>query len=624
MDPFLNRTSGKLSGGEGLNRPGKMMFGAGSISVCLLFLILLSCKTPEETKPDLFSGRDQYLEWYKEAKFGMFIHWGPYSMYEGEWNGRQVTVGENSEWIMKKLTIPVKEYRKNAHNMNPVKFDAHEWVRLAKDAGMKYIVITAKHHDGFAMYHSRVTPYNIVDWTTFKRDPLKELSEACAEEGIKFCVYYSHREDWDHPGGYGNDWDYDNDWGDNLYDREKFEKYLEEKAKPQLRELLTGYGPLGLVWFDRGMYTPGQGREFASLVHEMQPATLINGRVGNYGQEFLGDYQSMSDNGMPPGGLEEYWETPMTLNQTWGFSKFDTLWKSPETVITRLVEIVSRGGNYLLNIGPRGNGEIPDATVEIFSHVGAWVNRNAEALYGTTANPFGELDWGYCTVKGERIFLFIREWPADRVLTLTGLQNQVTSAYPVIDKSNIFQVEQAENKTRITLSAEATDDPISVVVLETEGDPKVDPQVVLQDENGAAELDYLTVNTTGETATRFNRKGGFHISKWTGPDDAAEWIVHLTEPGKFRVDISYAANRDSEGKPYEVIIDNSVIEANTVYTGEWFEYESFPIGYIELPTAGDYTLTIRPVAKSEAYLMHFKSISLEPVSKLKTEGWGVN
>jgi alpha-L-fucosidase len=406
-----------------------------SLTICLIIssfviiLFMVSCKSRiQHVKEAKISGKypdqEEYLEWFKDAKFGMFIHWGPYSRLAGEWNGQQVR--SPAEWIMNNLKIPVDEYRELAHKLNPVKFNAQEWVRLAKATGMKYIVITAKHHDGFAMYKSKVSSYNIVDWTPFKRDPLKELSQACAEEGIKFCVYYSHREDWDHPGGYGNNWDYDNDWGDDFYDHEKFDKYLEEKAKPQLRELLTNYGPIGLVWFDRGMYTPEQGKEFVKLVHDFQPATLINSRVGNYNQDLIGDYQSMSDNGMPPGGLKEYWESAQTLNTTWGFSKFDTLWKSPETVIRKLVEIVSRGGNYLLNIGPKGNGEIPDTTVEILMKVGRWVERNAESIYGTTANPFGELAWGYCTVKGSRLYLFVRNWPQDGVLIVPGLQNAVT------------------------------------------------------------------------------------------------------------------------------------------------------------------------------------------------------
>lgn len=194
--------------------------------------------------PDDHAARDAQqdrLAWFRDARFGMFVHWGPYSELAGEWKGQRVEVDRNAEWIMKFLKISAAEYREMARQFNPVKFDAEAWVRLAKTTGMRYLVVTAKHHDGFAMYHSKASPYNIVDWTPFKRDPLKELSEACARAGIRFCVYYSHREDWDDPDGYGNDWDY-------VPEKQDFEAYLERKSKPQLRELLTNYGPVGLVW----------------------------------------------------------------------------------------------------------------------------------------------------------------------------------------------------------------------------------------------------------------------------------------------------------------------------------------------------------------------------------------
>lgn len=570
---------------------------------------------------------EQKLEWFRDAKFGLFIHWGPYSELAGEWNGQKVPVGKEAEWIESFLKIPVKEYRELARKLNPVKFDAHKWVRLAKATGMKYIVITAKHCDGFAMYHSKVTPYNIVDWTQFKRDPMKELSEACAEEGIKLCFYYNHKMDWDHPLSFGNDWDYDNYWGGYegvLFNHEKYAKYLEEKAKPQIRELLTNYGPVGILWFDSGMYTPEQGKEFVKLVHELQPATLVNSRVGNYSQELLGDYQSMEDNGVPAGGLKEYFESHGTLNKTWGYSKFDTLWKSPETVIQNLVKIVSSGGNYLLNIGPKGNGEIPDATLKIFSKVGPWIERNAESIYGTTANPFGELAWGYCTVKGSKLYLFVRDWPKDGVLTVPGLKNAVTSAYLLLDKSTKLQVTQAEKQIRISLPLKQADNPITVLVLDIDGSPRVDPMVVLQGENGSIELDYLKVITHGKSMTRFNRKGGYHISKWTGPEDSAEWLVHVDKPGAFQVLIDYAANKESEGKPYEVTIASSTFKTSVVYTGDWFVYHKFPVGYVEHLNSGDYKVTIRPGESGDTYLMWLHSITLNPVKSIKKEGWGVN
>ena len=598
------------------------------IFFCALILLISGCKISTDKKADKSivtnnPSRDQYLDWFREAKFGMFIHWGPYSRLAGEWNGQRQSE-KQAEWIMKYLKIPVNEYRELAHQMNPVRFNAKEWVQLAKATGMKYIVITAKHHDGFAMYQSKVTKYNIVDWTKFGHDPLKELADACSAEGIKFCVYYSHREDWDHSDGYGNDWDYDNDWGDNIFPSEKFRRYLEEKAKPQLRELLTNYGPVGLVWFDRGMYTPEQGLEFVKIVNDLQPSCLVNSRVGNYGQELLGDYQSMADNGMPPGGLGEYWESAQTLNETWGFNKFDTLWKSPETVIQHLVEIVSRGGNYLLNIGPTGDGEIPKATVDIFNKVGPWVQRNAESIYGTSANPFPELSWGYTAVKGTSVYLFVRDSPKDRVLRIPGLKNVVKSAHFIIDKSIKLPVKQVENTTYIDLPLNPPDSPISVVVLEIEGTPSVDPTVVAQDTKGIIEINYLTAKTHGKAKTRYNRKGNFHISKWTGPEDSVDWDIQVNKPGIFKVDISYAANKEWEGKPYEISDGTSSIKPSIIFTGNLFEYHEFPIGYFNFQKSGRYTLTIRPLSSSDSYLMYLNSIKLSPVKIKKTEGWGVN
>jgi len=576
----------------------------------------------DQDKTEVTPGTEQHIDWFRDAKFGMFIHWGPYSQLAGEWNGRQVPVGRNAEWIMKELQIPVSEYRNMAKSFNPVEFDAREWVKMAKSTGMKYIVITAKHHDGFAMYKSEVSPYNIYNWTPFNQDPLKELAEACSEEGIKFCVYYSHREDWDHPGGYGNDWDYDNDWGQDIYDPEKFNIYLEEKAKPQLRELLTNYGPVGLVWFDRGMYTREQGLEFVSLVKNIQPAALINGRVGHYYQEFIGDYQSTNDNGMPPGGLEEYWETPQTLNETWGYSKFDSLWKSPEDIIIRLAEVVSRGGNYLLNIGPKGSGSIPDTTIKIFNEVGKWMERNSESIYGTSANPFGELSWGYCTVKGNKLYLLVKEWPHEGRLTVPGLLSRVKSAYSLTDRNNTISINKHENITYIDLPAKPADTPVSVIVLEIEDKLQVATQVVNQDENGEILLNYLTASTKGNASTRYNRKGGFHISKWTGPDDTVEWIINIDRPGKFRLSLEYSANREWEGKKYEIKAGDQFFEKRVISTTGLFEYYEFPAGYIDLKESGQYSLKINPAENDTTYLMYLKTIKLIPVETIKSEGWG--
>ena len=549
------------------------------------------------------------LSWFKEAKFGMFIHWGPYSMMAGEWNGKKLPVGDNCEWIMQRLKIPREQYREAAKRFNPVKFDADAWAELAARTGMKYVVLTAKHHDGFAMYHSKVSPYNIVDHTPFKRDPLKELAEACRRRGLKFCIYYSHREDWDEPFAYGNTWDFDFVPEENL---EQFERrYLERKAKPQLRELMTNYGPLGLVWFDRGLYTQQEGREFADLVWDAQPYCLVNGRVGNYNKELLGDYQNMSDNGMPIGGIEEYWETPQTLNETWGYSRFDEKWKQPSEVIRRLVEIVSRGGNYLLNIGPTGEGVVPQPSVDILEAVGRWVRTNGESVYDTTASPFHELPWGYCTVKGSTLYLHVFRWPEGGVLQLDGLHNAARSARLLAKADVTLRVEKDGKRLTVTLPETPLDPVDTVVVVELDGAPRVDPPVAQQMRDGSIALDYLRAITAGKAVKRFNRKGNFHISKWTDPADTISWIVDVARPGTYSVEITYAANPEWQGQPYRVQLADQQVDATVDATGDWYQYKTLAIGSLTFSAPGRHTLVIGPSKSLDNDLMYFQGVSLK-------------
>ena len=282
------------------------------------------------------------------------------------------------------------------------------------------------------------------------------------------------------------------------------------------------------------------------------------------------------------------------------------------------------GEIIFLNIGPEGNGEIPDATIEIFRKVGPWVERNAESIYGTTANPFGELPWGYCTVKANKLYLFVRDWPNDKKLNIYGLQNKMTSAYLLIDKSTKLKIAQTMDEIKIELPPAPPDNPLSVVVLELDGVPEVNPPLVLQDPTGKMELDYMTAITRGNAMTRFNRKGGFHISKMKTPEDNVDWLIRINKPGKFRVDITYAANKDWEGKTFEIFLGKYKFEKKIIHTGDWYEYKEFPVGYAEVQKTGDYTFTLKPEKSSDTYLMYLKSITLVPVKDLKREGWGAN
>lgn len=320
---------------------------------------------------------------FNEAKFGMFIHWGVYSKLSGEWNNENVS--DLSEWIMHQAKISRSAYRSVCQGFYPNNFNAENWVKLAKSAGMKYIIITTKHHDGFSMYNSNTSDFNICSYSKFPIDPIHALKKACDKYGLKFGIYYSHSIDW-MDGGDGGYSEYKSEKttkGVNLWDPspETNSDYIAKKAIPQIKELLSNYSDISEFWFDYPKYmTKSQSFEFYKLVFDLQPNCLVNSRVGNN----YGDFLTTGDNEIPDTiSQEQYWETAGTLNNTWGYKKSDNDWKTPKEIIYWLVEIASKGGNYLLNIGPDGSGKIPTQSSNILIEVGKWLKRNGECVYGT-------------------------------------------------------------------------------------------------------------------------------------------------------------------------------------------------------------------------------------------------
>lgn len=364
--------------------------------------------------------RDTKQQWFKDAKYGLFIHWGLYALLAGEYKG--VKTDRIAEWIMNYLDIPAEEYEKLAEMFDPDYFNADEIVRMAKEEwGMKYLVFTSKHHEGFAMWDSACSDYNVVKATPYGKDILKQLQLACEKYDMKLGLYYSQAQDWDDPDGlmYGHD-----------SSAKDFEGYLERKCIPQLKELLTQYGKISIIWFDTPMeMTEEQSKRLADLVKSLQPECIISGRIGNH----LGDYMTTGDNFIPRLPYEGDWEVPATLNDTWGFNKDDHNWKNPEDIIRLLLKIISRGGNYLLNIGPDGSGRVPEESIRILTEVGTYVRENAEAVYGTRSvgvYPY-DLEWAQLTRKDYQLFVHILQ-PRVRI-ELLGVANHVKGAYLVKD-----------------------------------------------------------------------------------------------------------------------------------------------------------------------------------------------
>ncbi|HUT54145.1 MAG TPA: alpha-L-fucosidase [bacterium] len=404
--------------------------------------------------------RDRRLSWWREARFGMFIHWGVYAVAAGVWKGKRVpSIGE---WIMHTARIPVKEYETLAPEFNPVKFDAREWARIAKNAGMKYMVITSKHHDGFCMFDSKLTTWDIMDATPFKRDVIRELSQACRDEGVRFGLYHSIL-DWHHP-------DQDRDFN-------KYMAYMEG----QVTELLTNYGPICSLFYDGDwirQWNKSRATELEALTRKLQPAIIINNRVGKRSplaalpgisalapQDRWGDYDT-PEQFIPKKPPARDWETCMTMNDTWGYKQYDDNWKPASDLVRNLIDIAGKGGNFLLNVGPTAEGVIPEPSIERLAAMGQWLQVNGDSIYGTTAGPLHDLKWGRTTQKPGRIFLHVFDWPGEELM-VAGINQPIKKAHLLADPSSaaLSLTDSAAGLT-IKLPAKAPDPVASVVALE--------------------------------------------------------------------------------------------------------------------------------------------------------------
>jgi alpha-L-fucosidase len=525
---------------------------------------------PEGKRPS-----HEAIEAWQARKFGMFVHFGLYSMSGGVWKGKQITNGY-SEQIMSHAPIPLEEYSSLAKQFDPVKFDPDAIVKLAQDAGMKVIVITAKHHDGFNMFHTQLTDYNIVDDTPYGKDIIKQLSDACARHGMKFGVYYSSI-DWHYPGA--TPWTDDNN--------NPIPKGHEDFNVGQLKELTSNYGPLSEIWFDMGKPTPAQSKRFADTVHEIQPNCMVSGRVFNH----QGDFTVMGDNEVPEFVIDEPWQTPASIyTDTWGYrswAKRDDLSGKINEHIFNLVQVASRGGNYLLNIGPKGDGSVVEFEADVVRGVGRWLQANGEAIFGSQPQPFRRLSFGYVTAKPGKLYLLVRKWPGDGRLELPGLQNRLRRAYFLTDaKQTELHVDNSGTRA-VDVTPGRETPPLTVVVAEYNGNLNVIPPVKLANANGALVL-------TEKEADHFMNYNGYGY--WEPPSVYKEqWAVAFEQGGEYRIEVVY--DKPEEPRSIDVTVGgqrlSSSLDGKTP-DGQDGSHARTTVGVVELRASSYFPIKITP------------------------------
>lgn len=551
-------------------------------------------------------------QWFRDAKFGIFMHWGLYSEAGNVWKGKDYY--GSGEWLMNRGKIPVKAYEKLAATFNPTHFNADDWAKFVHDAGAHYLVITAKHHEGFAMFKSNAPMggyYNIVDDTPYGKDPMAPLADACRKNGVHFGFYYSQYLDWHEKDGGGNTWDFKKSEKD-------VKKYYAEKSMPQIRELASNYGPLSILWFDMpGGLTKEETATFVADIRKLQPNALISSRVG----QGLGDFSDLGDSEFPPTPIAPPWEALFTHTDSWGFQKYDQNFKSPTEIIHLLASVAARGGNLILNVGPDGEGNIPEKSREYLTDVGNWLKRYGESIYGTTASPIPDQPWGVMTAKPHRLFLHLLNMPRD-VAAVPAFSASVKSIHFL--NGNGDELKHSQNGELLTIvlpqKLEAAGED---AVIEVDYDGELQnawgraPSIVSQqlDSTLDASVAHLAGNAKLESKTSSRYFGNWHhdpvITSQRSAADAATFKLRVLEGGDYKLSLEYACP-DPAAKNLEGAIDihpqdgggaANASQTLTFQTCATAPYDSHqPLVFFRHPIAvvtlkqGDTTLAIHPMA----------------------------
>jgi alpha-L-fucosidase len=546
---------------------------------------------------------DARMEWWRDARFGMFIHWGVYAVPAGTYEGKQIP--HIGEWIMHDAKIPVARYKEYAKQFNPVNYDPDAWVRLAKEAGMKYIVITSKHHDGFALFDSKVTDWDIVDATPYGKDLLKPLAEACRRHGIKLGFYYSQAQDWNHPGGAaaGGHWDPAQDGS--------MDDYLQTIVAPQIKEILTNYGDIAVLWWDTPVDMTKDRADMIQPLLKLQPGIITNNRLGYY----PGDTETPEQHIPATGFKDRDWETCMTMNGTWGFKSYDDNWKSTETLLQNLVDIASKGGNYLLNVGPTAEGEIPQPSIDRLREVGQWMKVNGESIYGTTASPFAALTWGRCTKKVARgkttLYLHVFDWPTDGKLVVPGLMNKPSKTSLLASGKKLKAVSGEEGLT-IAVPDGPLDEIDTVVAVVIKGDLDIQKVLPRQDEAGVVSLLPLATaihNVFGAAVQVEEKDHKKNIGYWTSADVTVDWDFNIDRPGTFNLvaDVAIASPQTQ----FQVKVGGQTVDVSVSSTGSYDVFGEQTLGQVTLDKSSDYKLALVPT-KGQWQPLNIRSIRLVP------------